>query len=223
MTIDIAVTQSSQPDNTFTSVMPKAVDATRAQTGLAIMNISLANNGSFVGGSLDCTAGANDYTCTGGWWDLDPNAPVQTLYGILDPGVFNPNSIDDLPGRVLLAVAPGSPGGQENPSFPNPPDVTSPTGMGPHPVNTPFVYSVAPGATPHGAVLIEALDTNGVFSGNYVQGPQATMAELPPFPTGSDTAALFANIDEVAITTCAIANNTCIAIGRQSFFGAPSN
>lgn len=216
-TIDIDFADPDPASTPFAlSVSAPTADTVLSTTGLMFINTNSQNGPA--GGSTTCAFdGANDeYDCVG--FNYDNGQPVsQTIYVV---GEDERNSGGY--GRQTVAIADGGPpGGNVDVQFVNVPDITSPAGAGPHPVDTPVEYDVAAGGGNFNVVVSVVNSPTGRAIGT-IYADQMGGLQVPELPTGSDPATVWEASMNMELVTCRFAAaGGCNAIGSELWEASP--
>jgi len=189
-------------------------DATLSTTGSLAIDV-----GSPIGpkgASTSCTHDAVNgrFDCVGDLWDSGSAADV-TSYTVAEQSVHEGGY-----GRSVFAQVAGGPAsGLVSPNFPNPPDVTAPTGAGPHSLDTVVEYTVATGGGAYEFVIANIF-TEGRLVGIAFADPMGEM-RIPALPSSSDAAQYEASMTMNFFTCTQGPTNQCIGVGSETWEASP--
>lgn len=213
--VDIDFATPTPSTTTFTTSLVLPADTVLATTGVAGINASTPNLWS--GGTTTCTKNTTAFDCTGEIWDVGA-AITGSYYFVVTPEGMTSNY-----GRSVGAVSSSGPSvGTVDMQFPNPPDLTSPSGAGPHPVDTPVQYTVAAGGGDYDVVAVNINAEDGRLIG--IAQPDQTAGEItiPALPSTSDPGTLYESSMTFQIFTCRSGSGGyCAATGNESWEATP--
>jgi hypothetical protein len=106
--------------------------------------------------------------------------------------------------------------------FPNPPDVTAPTGLGPHPVDTLVQYTVAAGGGAYDAEVANITTEDGRLVGIAVPDTDQGELSVPTLPSTSDPATHYEASMRFMMFTCRGGpGGYCAGVGMESWEASP--
>lgn len=214
--VDVDFANPTALSGTFTLSVTAPEDATLSSTGSLAIDVG-SPMGPKGGSDLCVHDPVNDrFDCVGELWDSGAAADVVN-YTVAEPAVHTGGY-----GRATFAtVVGGPPSGLISPNFPNAPDVTAPTGAGPHPLDTVVEYSVAPGGGNYAFVLANVNAPDGRLIA-ITFADQAGEMRIPALPSSSDPNTLFEASMNMNFFTCTQGpTNQCIGVGSETWEASP--
>jgi hypothetical protein len=212
-TIDIDFSSPTASDTSFNTSFALPADSVLASTGVAVVNIMTASY-FFTGGSFACAMPGSTFDCTGEIWDIGDPAAITSYR------VFDPAHEWEAYGRSVEAWTQGAPqAGPVDLDFPNAPDVSTPTGEGPHPIDTPVQYTIADGG---GVYTAEMAQING--TGRLIGLVTADNGAIvvPPLPSSSNPATHYESSMDFLVFTCRSDwGNYCTGTGMVAWEASP--
>jgi hypothetical protein len=208
-TIDIDFNVAQPSTTPFTTSLALPADTLLANSGVARVHVYNSAN-SWTGGYTSCNKTNTTFDCAGDVYDLGAAVAV-TIYTVYDPALLTGGY-----GRYVLARAyQGPSGGPVDMDFPNPPDVTAPTGAGPHPVDTLVQFSVAGNGGAYDSVVANIWE-----DGRLVGLAYSSQGELlvPPLPSTSDPSTHYEASMTFKLIVCrAGVGGSCMATGGETW------
>jgi len=211
-TIDIDLADPTPVSQPFSFTLAAPADAGLASTGVAIVDVRTA--GGLMGGSTACLhdSATDTYQCDG-----------ITFAGgagsIADYVVGEETRIAGGYGRQTSVTLAGLPTGIQSLSFLNPPDVSAPSGPGPHPVDTQVEFTVASGGG------VSVFELANITAGSRLVGiafaAPSGVLRVPALPSTSDSAAHYEDSMVFDLHTCSLVGSTCIATGSETWEASP--
>lgn len=219
-TIDLDFASPTAPSTTFNTSFALPADAALATGGVAMIEAFAQPDVPLVlvGGSTSCTRGVDTFDCDGQLWDVAGVAGA-TAYWVVEPAHLSTLSAVFV-GRFVQKWIQGEPiAGLVDGDVPNPPDVITPAGPGPHPLDTPVEFTIANGGGTYDYVLAQ------VNAGMRLVGMAFTHEGrvcMPPLPSSSNPATVYESTMQFIVFTGRIEwGGIATAVGAQAWIATP--